>query len=273
MKKHKRLILIALLCISFGSLVYFSVRLGINIMTKAQVEAFYSALPSPVVPAKRVPSSRPAAVTPSAGQTPIENGDDNGEETPEPVWTPALDFGALREEMPDLIAWLLIEGTPINYPIVHGGDNAYYLNHLPNRERNPMGSVFLDYRNPPDFSYPNSLIYGHYSSSGEMFAALHSYRTASFFENHSLAWIFTPEADYMIEIFAAYVVNSAYEVPPMTFAGDDVFDTYIQNIKRRSAFTADITVNPGDRLVSLATCEYSVDHGLGRLIVVGRIVD
>ena len=272
----KKAILIIIICISFAMVVFFSARLIMEQAEKKRGETYYTTLPSPVIPEMRKPAQSPVP-PPRASVAPQEieetAPDPEEEEIPEAVWTPAMDFISAREEMPDLIGWILIEDTPVNYPIVQGSDNAFYLSHLPDKESNSRGSVFLDYRIPSDFSYPNSLIYGHYSKTGDMFATLHSYRDTAFYEEHPTYWIFTPEADYLVEIFAAYVVNSAYEVPPLTFASDDEFYSYIADIKNRSVFDAGVTVVAGDRLVGLATCEYTVGQRLGRLVVIGKIAD
>ena len=270
----KNYILIVILCISFALIAFFSVRLLTDLTEKKQGETYYAALPTPSVPETRKPTQTPASTTPrlSTREAPAEEEIAPEDETiPEAVWAPAVDFISMREEMPDLKGWITIEGTPVNYPIVQGADNGFYLSHLPDKEANSRGAIFLDYRCQPDFSSPNSLIYGHYSKTGDMFATLHSYREIDFYKEHPTYWIFTPEADYQIEIFAAYIVNSAYEVPPMTFASDDEFNSYITDIMSRTVFTADVTVTPEDRLISLATCEYTVGQGLGRIVVVGRI--
>ena len=91
-----------------------------------------------------------------------ENESQSGESEPDVSW-PAVDFAALAEINPDIVAWIYIEGTEINYPVVQGADNQYYLKHLFNGKWNSSGCIFLDSRNTPDFirirSRPHNQIY------------------------------------------------------------------------------------------------------------------
>ena len=77
------------------------------------------------------------------------------------IW-PEVDFSVLREINPDIVAWIYIEGTKINYPIVQGGDNSYYLKHLFSGKWNGSGCIFLDFRNDASFADRHSIIYGHH---------------------------------------------------------------------------------------------------------------
>ena len=75
---------------------------------------------------------------------------------------PAVDFASLQKINPDIVGWIYIEGTQINYPVVQGNDNQYYLKHLFSGEWNGSGCIFLDSRNRADFSDRHSIIYGHH---------------------------------------------------------------------------------------------------------------
>ena len=80
-----------------------------------------------------------------------QNGSQSGEREPNLRW-PAVDFDALSEINPDIVAWIYIEDTEINYPVVQGTDNQYYLKRLFNGKWNGSGCIFLDSRNSPDLS-------------------------------------------------------------------------------------------------------------------------
>jgi len=192
-------------------------------------------------------------------------------EAPEEVFTPVVDFAALRAEFPSAVGWILSEGTPINMPIVQGTDNEYYLYRLPDGTRHFYGSIFLDYRNSADFSDNNIKIYGHNTNTGNMFGSLMHYANQAYFEAHDRMYIFTPYAHYVLMLFAAYTLDSRFEVPPLRFADEGHFNEFIGDIRARSIFNSPIIPAFGDQIVFLCTCTNS---GLRseRLILVGHLV-
>ena len=112
-----------------------------------------------------------------------QNGSQSGEGEPDLRW-PAVDFDALSEINPDIVAWIYIEDTEINYPVVQGTDNQYYLKRLFNGKWNGSGCIFLDSRNSPDLSDRHSIIYGHHMKNGTMFSGLTEYKKQGFYEGH-----------------------------------------------------------------------------------------
>jgi len=110
-----------------------------------------------------------------------------------------IDFDALRAINPDIIGWIVVPGTTINYPIVQGRDNNWYLHHTFRGERNPAGAIFADYLNTPDFSDGHTILYGHNMQRGNMFARLHGWEGGHF-------RIYTPEGVLEFEVFARQTV-------------------------------------------------------------------
>ena len=189
----------------------------------------------------------------------------------ESAWVPYVDFASLRETNPDITAWIKCEGTVIDYPVVQGSDNAYYLSHLPDGAANKMGSIFLDYRNSPDFSDKNSVIYGHHMKNGDMFGTLESYKEQAFYDENPFIALHTPDKDYVIELFAGYVVDAAWETLPLNFENEIDFEQYLTEIRQRSKFDSKVVVTLKDHLITLCTCTY--DFSNARFILVGKVVD
>ncbi|MCL2565026.1 MAG: class B sortase [Defluviitaleaceae bacterium] len=183
-----------------------------------------------------------------------------------------IDFDKMREIFPNIVGWIKSEDTFINYPIVQGADNYFYLSYLPDGTYHPMGSIFLDYRNLADFSDSAILIYGHDMRSGDMFGSLKYYADQLYYEKHYSMFIFTPMRDYKLILFAGYILDSDLEVPPMSFHGSKDFEEYIADIRSRSIFTSGTEVSFEDRLVFLATCTRSGKIN-ERLIIVGKLVE
>jgi|GEM_PF-389351 len=189
---------------------------------------------------------------------------EEAEESPPPI-----DFDALRDIYPDIIGWISCVGPGIDLPIVQTSDDDFYLSHLPNGEKNKMGSIFLHYRNASDFSDVNTMVFGHNMKTGDMFGNLKDYHNQAFYEEHPVMTIYIPGKEFVLELISGYTLDSAYEVPPMSFEDASAFEVYIQNIIRRSHFKSDVEVNYGDRIVCLVTCTPASDNT--RFIVVGKL--
>ena len=261
-------VLIILLTLCIAGTVFFSASIWSEQKNLRQAAAYHAALPT-VSPIRRERLPR-ASLVPLQDSKNAQPASEANTDDIEWIWTPIIDFDAFRIENPDTIGWVLLENTVINYPIVIGRDNDYYLRRLPNGESNKLGSIFMDYRNAPDFSDKITLIYGHNVNSGEMFTVLNDYENSAFYRDHPTVMIFTPEQDFEIELIAGYKLNSARETPPLGFKDEAEFLDYIQHIKSRSVFTSSVEVEGDDRIVCLCTCNYSLDNG--RMIIVGKLV-
>ena len=187
--------------------------------------------------------------------------------TPEPTPEAApitVDFDALRAENPEVIGWIYCEGTPINYPVLQTTDNDKYLHQMVNGETNAAGSIFMDYRNTPDLSDCNTLIYGHNMKNNSMFGILPSFRSQSYYEEHPVMWLLTPEQDWKIVLIGGAVVDN----------NDDIYDAihhkeYVlaQMDRLLSDSVFDGPEVDGEHFVTLSTCAYDFEDA--RLVLIG----
>lgn len=175
-----------------------------------------------------------------------------------------VDFDALREQYGDIVAWIYCPNTKINYPIVQSYDNDYYLYRLLDGTWNVNGTIFMDYRNEADFSDGNTMIYGHHMKTGAMFGQLNDYKKQSFYEEHPYMYIYTPEQDYRIDLFAACVVESVSDIYSFEPSSEVLWSCI-----NSSTFDADIDY-PENRIVTLSTCTYEYDDA--RYVVLGELV-
>jgi sortase B len=272
--KLKLRIMVIILGLSVAMMLYFAVSLVLEVYRNRQGEAFYASLSVDFIPRPALPTLPPLNNNGNAGLAVGSGGEENtGAELEEPkVFVPFLDFDELRKEFPNIIGWIQSEGTVINYPIVQGADNDFYLTRLPNGTRHQFGSIFLDYRNAADLSDTGSSIYGHNMRGDDMFGSLQRYRNQQYFENHASMFIFTPTANYMLVLFAGYQLDSRFEAPPMGFGGEAEFDRFVADIRRRSVFRSNVEVRYGDRLVFLCTCVYA-GTSPQRFIIAGKLVE
>jgi sortase B len=179
-------------------------------------------------------------------------------------------FTALAEINPDVAGWLSLENTVINYPVVQGTDNEYYLEHLFTRETNHTGCIFVDYRNAKDFSDRNTAMYAHHMRNGSMFAELEGYREQDYYETHKELILQTPSGVYLIQPFSGLLADGYTDYVQFDFPTDESFMTYINDLIAKSTFKSDVTVTAEDRIVTMSTCRYDVTNG--RYAVFGKLV-
>lgn len=181
-----------------------------------------------------------------------------------------VDIGTLRQIAGGAVGWIYSEGTVIDYPVMQGEDNSYYLSHLYDGTKNKVGSIFLDYRNAPDFSDQNSILYGHHMKSGKMFASLEGYKDQAYYDEHPTLELYLQDAGYHIELIGGYVVDGGNNDMPMNFSGEEDMLSFLNEIKGKSTFHSNVTANGQDRLITMVTCTY--DFNDARYAVVGKLV-
>ncbi len=171
-----------------------------------------------------------------------------------------VDFRALERINSDSVAWITCEGTEIDYPVVKGRDNIFYLHHLFNGEPNMLGSIFMDYRNHNDFSDKNTVIYGHNISDGSMFFSFTKYKKQEYYDKFPKIQIYTPACDFTIELFAGIVVKGDYEYVRFKFRDKHDFQNYIDSLIKKSTFKSKTSVKADDQIVTFSTCTYEFDN-------------
>lgn len=176
------------------------------------------------------------------------------EEEDDTVW-PQVDFDHLQQINPDIVGWIYIEGTKINYPIVQAENNDYYLNRLFDGTRNSAGSIFMDFRCSSDFSDRHSILYGHNMKDKSMFAALINYKDPSFFRDHPVALLLTPTCNYKIQIFSGYVADS-WDISWQLDLDPESFENWLTQIAEKSRFTPTSLPTEEDSVLTLSTCSY-----------------
>jgi len=186
------------------------------------------------------------------------------------ITLPEVNFDALREINPNAVAWLLLEGTPINYPVVHWEDNYRYLDHLFNGTRNRAGAIFVDSYNQPGFVDQNNILYGHNMRDGSMFAALERYRSQAFFDANPWIFLLTPEGNYVIQLFAGFVTDVYGPSWRLEFADEEDFLAWVYQARNRSDFVSDVEVDPRDQLMTFSTCSFAFHNA--RYVIVGRML-
>ena len=183
------------------------------------------------------------------------------------TYKPALDEPLQEEKRisENQIAWITVNDTDIDYPVMQGKDNYEYLNKDPYGEFSLSGSIFLDARNDPDFKDDYSLIYGHHMEKGAMFGALDDFQDRAYFDQRRSGTIMTDERSYELRLFAVCSAEANETV---------LFDPQGRTISEVLAFLRGKAIiynepTEGERIVALSTC--SGGTSIMRLLVFGTI--
>lgn len=167
----------------------------------------------------------------------------------------------------DYKMWIQIENTNINYPVVQGSDNDYYLKHNFRKESNISGTVFVESANDID-NDKNIILYGHNMRNGTMFNNITNYKEESFFNEDNKINIIMNNTLYEYEVFSVYVKNVSEVNLAIGFANEDEFINYAYNEADESLYKKDVDFSAEDNLITLVTCSYEFTDA--RTIVVAR---
>ena len=187
-----------------------------------------------------------------------------------------LKVKSLQEQNPDIVGWLEISGTSINYPVLQGTDNEYYMTHNYKKEKSKNGSIFLSKDYNWEIPSSNLLIYGHNMLNGTMFEELLKYSDKSFYIEHPIIKFTTSSEDMEFEIISILQTRVFYKSEKNVFRyynfvnaeNEYEYNEFIQNAKKESLYDIPTTAKYGDQLITLSTCSYHVQDG--RFAVIGR---
>ena len=182
------------------------------------------------------------------------------------------DFSELLAVNEDVCAWITMDGTAIDYPVVQGETNMTYINKDVYGEFALAGSIFLDSRNSKDFSDPYSLLYGHHMANNKMFGDLDLYEEEAFFRENTTGTFLVPGGIYDLEVICCLQVNASnsYIFEPTRWSSYNI-NSLFNYVKNNSLYVhedvlADVIANAGsDKILALSTC--SSDFTDARTIV------
>ena len=187
------------------------------------------------------------------------------------------DLAALHEQNPDIVGWIKIDDTRVDYPVMWTPDNPeFYLRRNFQKEDSVAGTPFLDAASTMPGS-SNWLIYGHNMKNGTMFHDTLKYEDKAFYDGHKTIHFDTLEGEGLYEIVAV-CYTQIYEENAQVFkyyqyasiVDEASFDAYVQGVKALSIYDTGVTPVWGDQLITRSTWEYSVEDG--RFIIVARKV-
>lgn len=182
-------------------------------------------------------------------------------------WEPVPDFAALLAWNPDVKAWLHSPGTDIDYPVVQGEDNDYYLNHTADGQQSIIGSIFMESGNRDDYQDDVTVLYGHHIRGGRMFSSLSGYKNPSYYETYPYMYLYTPGQTFRVELFAGQILDGATGRFPLIFADETERTAWIREVLAVTTFDSGRRPADGERIVALCTCSYEYQDA--RYVVYG----
>lgn len=179
-----------------------------------------------------------------------------------------IDFGELKKLNKDIVAWIKIPGTRINYPIVQGSDDEEYLHRTFLKKRNSSGAIFLEVKCKKDFTSENNIIYGHHMRNGTMFADLVKLRDQRFVKKYDLIQLYLPEKTIDLTIVSAYA--GKVQKIPITFKSKEAKEKWEDEIKNRSEIISRKKLE--GRIYTFVTCSYERENNRTYVYAIERKV-
>ena len=259
--------------IFIGSAIY----IGDYLIHSAEANSEYSGLQDLYVPPSRPP------ILPS--EDPTDNTGDPDDPTVDPTVKPTEpteptpptilpELQVFYDINSDLVGWITIPDTKINYPVVQSkGNPDYYLKRTFEHKRSDWGAIYAreacDVFKPSD----NITIYGHHMKDGSMFAGLDGYKRQSFWESHQYIYFDTLYERHVYQVIVAFKVSASYGKGFPYHLFDDAyneaeFNEFIAKAKAAAYYDTGLTATYGDKLITLSTCEYTLDNG--RHVVIAK---
>lgn len=164
-----------------------------------------------------------------------------------------IDFAKLKQKNSDAIAWIKVNGTDIDFPVVKGTDNSYYLTHNFDKEKNKAGWIFADYRNKFDGTDKNIIIYGHNMKNGSMFASLKDVIKEEWYNNENNKYIalITENENCKYQVFSVYQIETEEYYLQKNISN---FKEFVEKIKGRSKKDFNVDIKETDSILTLSTC-------------------
>ncbi len=189
-----------------------------------------------------------------------------------------INFAELREQNPEVYAWIYVPGTDVNLPVVQSTtDDNFYLNHNIDGDYAVEGAIYSQSMNAADFSDPVTVLYGHNLVNGSMFSTLHYFENEDFFAQHDTMYIYTLGHILTYKVVSAYQYDDRHILNSFDFSDPSVVRTYFDYVMAPNSLVENVrqgvTLQTTDKIVQLSTCTDTMNHTNTRYLVTGVLTD
>ena len=186
-----------------------------------------------------------------------------------------VDLAGLREVNKDVIGWIYIPDTNVNFPLLQGKSNKQYLFQSYKKEYLTAGSIFIDYRCRADLTDKNTVIYGHNMHNGSMFGKLKKYADEDYREGHPYVYLMRADGRWnkyeIIAYFQAAVSGAVYDLPLEADGEDERFERLKETMAEENLYGESADLSESDRLITLSTCTQDSRNDV-RVVVIAKLV-
>jgi len=184
---------------------------------------------------------------------------------------PLMDFTELKSKNEEIIGWITLDDTMIDYPIVQGSNNSYYLSRSTEKRSSKSGAIFLDYRAEKDFSNFSSVIYGHNMNAGTIFGGLIKFKDKTYFDEHKTGYFYTPDKTYKLQVVSVAITQPDSKYYKYGFSSETEKQEYIEMIEETALYWQESEdIDSEDRLLILSTCSYERKNA--RTVLVAKLI-
>ena len=185
-----------------------------------------------------------------------------------------IDFVSLKQENPDIYAWVYVPGTDVNLPVLQSATNDFlYLD----GEYAVEGAIYTEMANSTDFTDPVTVLYGHNLQNGTMFSTLHYFENEDFFNEHDTLSIYTPGHVLTYRVVSAYLYDDRHILNSYDLSNPTVRQEYFDFVMHPDSLLvntrSDTELSIDDKIVQLSTCMSDTNHTTSRYIVTGVLID
>jgi sortase B len=196
------------------------------------------------------------------------------EETDETIeiQTPVIreQFLPILELNNEVVGWITVPNTKVDYPVVKAADNEFYLHRNIEGQRSEAGTIFMDFRNSGDGNDRHTILYGHNMRDGSMFQGIMKYKDRDFFQKNAMIRFATLFAEEEWEVFSSYVTDTDFYYLVTSFRSKRDYLNFLNELKVRSSFDRDLELTEYDQILTLSTCSYEFEGA--RFVVHARKV-
>ncbi len=172
-----------------------------------------------------------------------------------------VDFSELKKKNKEVVGWIQVAGTNVNYPFVQTKDNKYYLTHQFDRTYNTAGWIFMDYRNNKKDYDKNTILYGHGRVNKTMFGSLRETVKKSWYSNkdNHIVKISTETENTLWQVFSTYRIKTTNDYLQIDFSDDEEYLAFLNKLKNRSVYNYKVNLTANDKIITLSTCHNDTD--------------